>query len=537
MSILDPKPPTRAELTATYAGVRKVDNGGQVLKTVRKPSLVIDKSFPTRDYDLRILWADGAVLYALGKDSSLYKSTDEGATWTFKSYNSNVNAANGTFLKTSTGTLLAGGIGTPATVWRSTNDGTSWTKVHTMAADSLARPMAVTAWAIDPVTNYIYLGEYQTVDTAISTVNVYRSTDDGATWSVFHAFPGPASTSADKVRHVHAIQWDSVMQRIVVMTGDSDPAAGIYRVNSAGTALEPLVTNRMVTNIPGVTEGGRAIGYIPFPDYIVYCGDATGNPWLMRVARADLGGATINAQRLYRVNSTTWFSIKASADGSRWLFSASPENQSFALDSNVHLYAVEDQGDTVTEVAQLAPDSEWATPAIAPVGKPDNIGTGNTFWLMAHNLTSSHAWKCRLARGDGFSMPKAFAGPVAYAWQTFNTTGSITVAANSAYTVLGRASVPTYAKKLQIFDAGVWDDADTGGLTTDLRVRVVNKTTRALLYECRYSSHRDIFHNEAGGPVATITTLTASDAIEVIVQNVGTASASGTAYVTLGWGA
>lgn len=396
--------------------------------------------------------------------------------------------------------------------------------------------MGSTAWAIDPNTGYIYAGQYQTVDTGVTDVYVYRSTDDGATWSVFHSFPGPGSGAANKVRHVHAVQWDSVAQRIVVMTGDSDPSAGMYRVNADGTALEPMLLNSQITNITGTTEAARAIGIMPFGNYLAWTGDATSNPYLMRVPRSALtgSGSVTTAERVYRVNSTAWFAARASSDGSRWVFSASQETGSgTALDRNVHLYAVEDQGATVYEIGALATAPNVLTSALAPVGSP-YTNSGDVFWLRAHNVGREGYWRCSLARGAAGMIP-APAQPVVYAWQTFATQGSVTVPANGTVR-LQSIPVPTYAKKLHVFDAGVWDDADSTGLTTGLRLRVRKKADASTLYEVRYNGHRDVFHMEGAGPVASVTSLAAGDAIEIVLYNTTAGALTGSGFVTLGWG-
>ncbi len=523
-----------AEKGVGVAAIAKLDNGGAFLRPLRVPTLVVDQLWPNRNYDMEITWADGATLYARGWDKTVYKSVDTGENWTRRGHKVEINSTK--WLKTSTGTLLAFNSGTPTTVWRSTDDGVTWVLVHTWPTLGSPRPMGSTGWAIDPVTNYIYSGEYQSVDTGISTITVYRSTDDGATWAAFHTFAGPSTASADKIRHVHGIQWDPFALRIVVMAGDSEPAAGLWQVNTAGTALEPLLLNRDIGALPGgSTEGARAIGLIPFADYIAWTGDATSNPYLMRVARTQLGQVTPTVERVYRLNSCGWFACRASVDGSRWVFSSSPEGagEFAALDGSIHLYAVEDQGATVYEVGALANEIR-TTAALSPVGQPLQ---GDVFWLQSHNVAKSGTWRCRLARGVT-PMPSVHARPTVYGWVTVSTpTITLPVAPSStipAKVILGRDQTPSYTKRLHIFEAAVWDEAD---LYTRMKIRVVRKSDQSVLYESIQRSTRRQQQVNSGVPLATITGLTGGTEIEFQLVNVNTtATPTGTAAITYGWG-
>src|SRR5690606_3357423 len=135
------------------------------------------------------------------------------------------------------------------------------------------------------------------------------------------------SGDPDRVRHIHAVEWDHISQRIVIMTGDPEPAAGIYRVNAAGTGVEPWLLNRQITNLSVLgfetpyNQSARAIGFMPFDDYIAYAADSALRA-IVRVPRAALttdGTTNVEAEITYHVNSTAWFAAKASSDGSRWV--------------------------------------------------------------------------------------------------------------------------------------------------------------------------------------------------------------------------
>ena len=124
--------------------------------------------------------------------------------------------------------------------------------IATGGTSSSTTPLGVQSIAVDQNTGYVYWGEYST-DASKGTINVWRSTDDGATWTVFHAFDSTldGGSGAGHIRHVHGVQWDPISERIWVTVGDSEDDAGIYRVNSGGTDLEAVVVNAASSTASG----------------------------------------------------------------------------------------------------------------------------------------------------------------------------------------------------------------------------------------------------------------------------------------------
>ena len=535
----------KAELNATYApesgsgnyvGVQKVDNGGVTPGIIRQPTLTVEKSWPNANVDYRIVWYmdGGKTLYAIGNDYTIRKSTDTGQTWTARGRMTSPierTAPSGTFLRLASGTLLAASPDNPGTIqfYRSTDDGATWTTVHTGPIGQA--PMGSQGWAVDPATGHVYYGEYQsTIDATETLVRVYRSTDDGATWPVFATLPGPASTvpAADRVRHVHSVTHDPVTGRMIVATGDSSGASGLYQTNAAGTGLEPLLLNRQ-TPIPG-GEGARAIGVIPFPDYIVYMGDASSNPYIMRVKRGP--NATVlpeTTERLYRVNSTGWWAIKASADGSRWVVSASPENPSVRLDSAAHLYSVEDQGDTIIEIGSLAGSAgTTGIMALAPVGT-SSLG-GEVFMLASSGTARPAQWMLRLTRGNtALAWPSE--RPRAYAWQTQNS-GVMEFPAGETVKVFGGTKAPVKGfRYLRIYDAGVKLVSGAGPATLYIRQGSVFFTAVAATHGMSYRSHLGV---DAGSNECASYLIQAEAEVTFELRNNSASSVLG--YVTYGWG-
>src|SRR5690606_28434427 len=115
-----------------------------------------------------------------------------------------------------------------------------------------------------------------------------------------------------------------ISKRVYVMTGDSEPASGIYRTNAetGATGLEKVVTNADLASL--ATTQARAIGIMFFPDYIAWGVDG-GVSNIVRMARSEIGKPAPQAEIIYRVNATAWFTTDVSTDGSVWLLSASRE--------------------------------------------------------------------------------------------------------------------------------------------------------------------------------------------------------------------
>ena len=306
--------------------------GGYMPKPLRVPTLGVVDSWPNSLSSLRtIVWTEnkGAVLYATGADLTLYKSTDSGATWAARGYLPTGSGNQGCFLKTGANTLLTVTPAKPPTILRSTDDGATWATAHTWRTSTL--PLGSQSWAIDRVTGHLYYGEYASAST--TTVNLYRSTDDGATWAIFHSWPGRLTAGADRVFHIHAVQWDHIAQRIVVCIGDSTADTGLWRVDAAGTGVEKMVTNSMLP--AKLIDAPRCIGIMPFPDYIVWASDSSANAALFRMNRDQIGLPAPTIERIYDLGSSSWFSCRASNDGTRWVFSTN--NEFTTIDGLLHV--------------------------------------------------------------------------------------------------------------------------------------------------------------------------------------------------------
>lgn len=513
------------------APVRKRVFGGVVPEPLRVPTLVTVDAWPNRRSPMagRLLWrsANGLVLYFYGADASLYRSADGGLTWAHRAYLNWAPATFDAFLVTAAGSLLTiSAVAGGHEIRRSTDTGATWTKVADLQAGQM--PLGPQSWCLDRVNNHIYYGEYG--GAGRSSMNLYRSTDDGATWPVFYAFPGLASTDPKKISHIHAVQWDHISQRVWICTGDSSAGTGLYRVNDDRTGVIPMVTNEMLD--AELFDGPRAIGIMPFADYVAWASDSTNQPFLFRVARTELGKPNPVIERIYRVNSTSWWTSKASGDGSRWVFSASQEARTtHAIDKQVHLYAVEDQGATVYEVGAVA-QIEDSLPAgsLQPVGLPED--QGEMFCLAARGTGRNAQWLFRLADAASARLDYPVTStPVVASWLTVNS-GGVTVP-GAAETAFHTDVAASFARTLRIFDVNV---AATDGSVGRIAFRIVDATTNEVLFTSAAGSMRQSGRKEWSPYVAEIL-LPANRQVLFKASNTHASIAvAGLVAATYGWG-
>ena len=224
------------------------------------------------------------------------------------------------FYRTSTpGTIITtwhpDGGGAP-TIRRSTTYGASFTDV--VAAQTNVEYLGPTSICQDPVTGFLYLGEYVSASAATTpTFKISKSIDDGATWTTFKTFSRDAfANPTTAVRHCHGIQWDQHSSRMYFLTGDNEDASGIYRLNADGTDLEPILTKVSQSALSMVATCSR--------DYVLpelYClgPRRNGRAWLVRMNRDQIGATTPVVERVAHLQSTSWYTVRTKTDGTEWL--------------------------------------------------------------------------------------------------------------------------------------------------------------------------------------------------------------------------
>jgi len=382
------------------------DLGGQVPLTPRVPTLGIHRVWPTAVEPLEVLWATGNTVYARD-EARFLKSTDGGATFTGIATVPFTFDGRGTFLRLASGTLLA--VERPAGllthhIWRSTDDGTTWAKVHDYRTGT--SPLTPSSWCEDG-NGHVYYGEYTVADND-TEIRIYRSTDDGATWSVFHAFPGLATADPGKVRHVHSCNLDPVSGRVFFSVGDrvGTPKAGIFRTNAAGDGIEPVLYNDQWEGWPSPrNEAIYPIDIMFFTDYIAWVSD--GSPWfLYRMHRDEIGKPSPVVEQVYQVGTPGWGAFRVAADNSQWVVGTGPES-GLGLDWGCHLFLVRDEGASIYEMGVVP--AEDGSAALTTLGSSLN-NDGAEFWFRTRLFTPTMTFKAALCRSTVPVLPRRQVG-------------------------------------------------------------------------------------------------------------------------------
>lgn len=496
--------------------------GGFHLPKVRQPTFAPSDVWPRGTVTHKPLWVDGDTVYALGVDKSIYKSTDGGDEWTKQGRPSVTLGSNSAFLKTAAGTLLSARSTTPHQVYRSTDDGATWTSVFTMRTGTVL--LGPQSWCEDLTTNDLYLVEYDGSTSGTQTeVRVYKSTDDGANWTSWYAFDGESTGGADHIRHLHGCQYDPVSARVYFTAGDTQDAAGIYRVDDAGTSVEKVVLNSETPD----ANNARAIGLMWFDDHIAWATDAPANPYLCRMARTAIGSATSSdVEKIYGLNSSGWFTTQASTDRSVWLVGAS--NEDTAEDEAAHLYAVENEGLDVYEVGSVEPKSGGSFASLAPVGQAEKHN--EVVWLTGFNFGGPYTVRGRITRST-VALPHFDVKPRTLAWQT-SSSGLTTVTAGDL-PIFGTTRSSTAGGDLLIYDMGVLKDSGSGAL----RMRITEAGSTTALSGTNISS-QSLRHSNQDDSKEYVLSLTVAANTTIVFrfhETTGADPATGTAYVTFGW--
>lgn len=531
---------TRASGTYVPKALSKRD--GQNVKNLRRPTLLIDKAYPSGMHDHEILHVDetAKVSYALGQDRRIRKNTwvvESSAADSFGSPRANSGAfrfaLHGVFFRepgaNSIITTRHDSNGNNLTLQRSTDDGSTFVTVWTAPANvGLLGPWSI---ARDAVTGHLFMVEYITVDAATRTAaDIWRSTDNGATWAVWKTMP---RSGAGSIRHWHGARYDSVSQRVYFFSGDTESAAGMYRVNAAGTDIEPVVLNSHGVTLGLGSDVARSIDAMFFATHIAWPADsALGG--IYRLARTQIGAATPAVEKVADINGTGWGAVRASADSSVWVCSTSTEAVASQVDPAPHLYAVSDNGAQVDEIGSVTMESGGQL-GFASISGLAQAGEGDTFWLRAHNFraypnrnTSAFQWRCRVVWGVTGQIKQPAARPQFYDTKTLN--GSGTLVASESLT-FGHLRAPREAKVLTVLDLGVRKTTGTGSVA----VQLWNVTTNTLVAQYTGSTYRYDGADDTGQRYGEYYPA-AGDVIEArILETGGVAGATALAYVTFGW--
>lgn len=157
----------------------------------------------------------------------LKKSTDKGDTWV-KTGTVRLNGTHaiGVLRQLRSGTLIASSAQEDSKIYRSTDEGTTWTQVYDWNSAGLGVGSYVLKQGMDEYPNYdgvggnaFFIGEYTPSSAPIENkkMRIIRSLDDGVTWSVHYEEPHYTETGT---RHFHFVQYDEFDKIMWAGTGD-----------------------------------------------------------------------------------------------------------------------------------------------------------------------------------------------------------------------------------------------------------------------------------------------------------------------------
>lgn len=211
----------------------------------------------------------------------LQRSTDLGSSWTdLYTFTDNV----GVVVRTANGNIIvsqdADGYwaeGSKATIWLSTNGGTTFSLVHTFEMGGVAQ------WSHDVKGNEVIFGEYGSYD----STKAYYSGDGGATWTT--CFTNPA-TSGDI--HIHKVLFDPYLDNTIYISGgDGTAPKGIWYTRNNGTDWTKITSSDQPTWME-VDE-----------TYAYFFGDLTGE--IRRVQKTALFSGTFDINMVYTTRLDT----------------------------------------------------------------------------------------------------------------------------------------------------------------------------------------------------------------------------------------
>ena len=179
-------------------------------------------------------------------------------------------------------------------IYRSTDRDGCFEIVHTLR-DRPEQKEIFRHWCEDDQ-GHVYYGEYGLRRETDS--RVFRSTDDGRTWSTYYTFA--RGGEPDGVRHIHAVQFDPYGNRVWVATGDHDDECHIGYFEPDG---------RFVS----VGTGGqiwRAVSLLFTEDHVYWGTDAPQGPCgIWRWSRAGR-----SAEKVADIDGPVFYSCKLEDD-------------------------------------------------------------------------------------------------------------------------------------------------------------------------------------------------------------------------------
>ena len=259
-------------------------------------------------------------LYAMysrtGSTYTFEKSTDKGNTWRTLS---NLPAIMKCIYKIHfTGTLIAiESVLTTSLVtarmWRSTDDGVTWSIIDQI----LNFPPLSSQGICETPSGSICIGEYGNIGN--HSYRILRSTDDGNTWSVVLSSPG-TDPSGDP-GHIHSITFDPYARKLIAFM--DRPAITEY-----GARIYQSDDNGATWSIIGVVDSNTKPNFVSpmyFDKYIAWGSDNERNGVISRIRREDFyAGNFDESEDVLKLNDKAYYFTFPIREGA-WLLNTAAE--------------------------------------------------------------------------------------------------------------------------------------------------------------------------------------------------------------------
>jgi photosystem II stability/assembly factor-like uncharacterized protein len=295
-----------------------------------------------------LLVTAGGTVFACTFDDGLYRSTNNGSTFTAVS---SLPASFTTDVEvTSTGTLFVGTRFSSNRMYRSTDNGTTWQ----LAATGLAGEV-----------NDIFIGALDEIF-ATTTSSVYKTTDNGATWVNLNPpnngynYPSVVLSNGDIYAAFH---------------GNISVGGGVYRSTDGGatwmqdSGLPPKAIGRLLSTSSDMVFAG-GLGYGVYRRISAMAGrgmdwesknEGLASTWVTSIAEdvtsGNLYAGTAHAQVFRSTDSgLTWQSAASGIPVYEWIYSLAVNFDGTVFVSGAYngIYRSTDQGDSWTNIYPVA---------------------------------------------------------------------------------------------------------------------------------------------------------------------------------------
>ena len=260
---------------------------------------------------------------APGGKYRLFTSHDEGRTWA-QAYDFPAYTRIYSLSVLSSGTLLLHLVNTDWYLYRSDDGGHSWTQV-------LHMPLlyeTLTSHSVTDDGTYAYVGSYNVLDSTSHDNWIWRSADDGRTWSIVR--------TTTTHRHIHAVQVDRSTGTLYALYGDSNSQAAIERSTDHGVTWQTVCVGTPCVAVDIAFDGS---GHAVFGQDQPLGGG--------HIQKLTLANGTISSSALVMPGPSysTLF-----LNGTYLIGTSREPNGAYpADDPNLHLYGSEDGGSTFSE--------------------------------------------------------------------------------------------------------------------------------------------------------------------------------------------